>query len=137
MTVHRETCLFVGRFQPPHIGHISVLAGLAATYSRLIVGISNAHISHTPNDPLTGGERYELLSAICESCGLTNVEIIPIPVDPFPTTWVPAIASISCPDSTVFTEETRCTQRYSSTGATAPSLWTVTRDQRRGLRCAV
>jgi nicotinamide-nucleotide adenylyltransferase len=91
-----ESCLYVGRFQPLHIGHFDVLTGLAARYGRVIVAISNAHVSHTPKDPLTGGERYSLLRTACAREGMENVDIVPIPVDPLPTTWVPVIATL-CP----------------------------------------
>lgn len=85
----------MGRFQPPHIGHLAVLVELARRYERIIVGISNAHVSHTPKDPLTGGERYSLLREICDAHGLDKVDIVPIPVDPLPTTWVPTIAALA------------------------------------------
>ncbi|MFE9436559.1 nicotinamide-nucleotide adenylyltransferase [Streptomyces sp. NPDC006640] len=91
------SCVFPGRFQPFHNGHALALTHAAELYERVIVAISNAHISHTENNPFTGGERYEMIDCFLRQTSLSsNVTVIPIPVDDAPTTWVATILSV-CP----------------------------------------
>jgi nicotinamide-nucleotide adenylyltransferase len=98
----RLSCVYPGRFQPPHNGHIVAVERLCQQYERVVVAISNAHLSHTPRDPFTGGERYELFIAIAEARGLSNLHIVPIPTDPFATTWVPTIRALAPPFDLVY-----------------------------------
>ncbi len=39
------TALFMGRFQPPHIGHLLTIRSLAAKYDKLVVGVTEAEPS--------------------------------------------------------------------------------------------
>lgn len=52
--------LFVGRFQPPHLGHIEVIEYILTQVDEVIIVIAAAQVSHTIKNPLTGGERLEL-----------------------------------------------------------------------------
>lgn len=42
------TALFLGRFQPPHIGHLMTIRGLASRYEKVIVGVTEAEPSVMP-----------------------------------------------------------------------------------------
>jgi len=78
----RHTVLFIGRFQPVHRGHIEVLCDLLSRYDRVIVGIGSAQACHTLRDPLTAGERMEVLDAAFEEdpgIDPTHIRIVPIP----------------------------------------------------------
>jgi len=69
----------------------------------LIVGISCAHLSHTIVDPFTGGERFQMIKAYLSAEELVRyVDILPIPLDPLPTTWVPFIRTIAPPFQVVY-----------------------------------
>lgn len=97
MSVDRaHCCVFPGRFQPFHNGHAAGLEHAASLYERVIVAISNAHVSHTDRDPFTGGERYEMIDEHVRALSIHGrVHIIPVPVDDEPTTWVATIRAIS------------------------------------------
>jgi nicotinamide-nucleotide adenylyltransferase len=89
-------CVFPGRFQPFHNGHAAGLDHAASLYERVIIAISNAHVSHTGGDPFTGGERYEMIDEHVREVSLRDrVHIIPVPVDDEPTTWVATIKTVS------------------------------------------
>jgi len=99
-----SACVLPGRFQPFHHGHAAVLDHALSLYERVIVAVSNAHLSHLPNDPFTGGERYEMIDAFCrESAVSDRVAIIPVAVDDAPTTWVATIRAICPPFQEVYT----------------------------------
>lgn len=54
MTLHSNaaiseaTALFLGRFQPPHVGHLLTIRSLARRYRKLIVGVTEAEPSVMP-----------------------------------------------------------------------------------------
>jgi nicotinamide-nucleotide adenylyltransferase len=76
------TCLFPGRFQPFHNGHATIVRTLFARYERVIVAIAQSHLSHTARDPLTSGERYEMIRAFLNSEGfLLRADLIPVTMD--------------------------------------------------------
>lgn len=103
MNSKQQVCLFVGRFQPFHNGHAAAVIHISQYYERLVIGISQAHISHVVTDPFTGGERYQMIKSFLESERLmSRADIIPIPIDATPTTWVPIIRSISPPFNIIY-----------------------------------
>ena len=53
---------YVGRFQPVHEGHESVLREIATEHDELVVGIGSADKSHSLDNPFTAGERHVMLS---------------------------------------------------------------------------
>lgn len=61
--------LFIGRFQPLHAGHLSVIE----RYSDLVVGIGSSQYSRTADNPLTFAERRWCLEQV------TSAPIIAIP----------------------------------------------------------
>jgi nicotinamide-nucleotide adenylyltransferase len=99
-----RTCVFPGRFQPFHNGHAAALGHAASTFEHVIVAISNAHISHTATDPLTGGERFSIIDAWARELRIRDrISLIPVPVDDEPTTWVATIKAIAPPFQFVYT----------------------------------
>ena len=53
--------LVVGRFQPPHIGHIRMLEYAASKSKYLIIGLGSCNKSGTLDNPFTAEEREEML----------------------------------------------------------------------------
>ncbi len=55
--------IFIGRFQPFHIGHLSVLYKMdnAKVLDELIIGIGSAQIDNTAYNPFTAKEREEMI----------------------------------------------------------------------------
>jgi nicotinamide-nucleotide adenylyltransferase len=99
-----RVCVFPGRFQPFHNGHAAGLQHAASLYERVVVAISNAHVSHTASDPFTGGERYEMIDAWASALSIRGrLDIIPVPVDDEPTSWVATIRAISPDFRNVYT----------------------------------
>ncbi len=54
--------LFLGRFQPYHNGHHTVIEQIAQQIDELIIGIGSAQWSHSFEDPFTAGERVMMIS---------------------------------------------------------------------------
>ena len=55
--------LYIGRFQPYHLGHQAVLEKIAGEVEEIVIVIGSAQESHTPENPFTGGERMEMIYA--------------------------------------------------------------------------
>ena len=67
--------LFVGRFQPFHLGHFKVIQEIFGSYEPVII-IGSAELSHTTADPFTAGERYEMISRSLMDAGIKDFWII-------------------------------------------------------------
>ncbi|HEX9817159.1 MAG TPA: nicotinamide-nucleotide adenylyltransferase [Candidatus Thermoplasmatota archaeon] len=70
--------LILGRFQPPHVGHLNVIEAEGGKADHVIVVIGSAQASYTTQNPFTAGERIEMLHAALEARGVTNALLIPI-----------------------------------------------------------
>lgn len=73
--------LFLGRFQPLHLGHVSVLETMLVDdeLDEIIIGIGSAQDAHTEINPFTAGERFEMISAQLNNMELSKkVHIVPI-----------------------------------------------------------
>jgi nicotinamide-nucleotide adenylyltransferase len=53
--------IFVGRFQPFHMGHLLVITYILKEVDELIVVIGSAQYSHTIDNPFTTGERLTMI----------------------------------------------------------------------------
>ena len=71
--------MIVGRFQPFHKGHLSVIKYILNEVDDLIVIIAASQQSHQPKNPFTAGERYDMIhnSLVEELKDITRVIIIP------------------------------------------------------------
>jgi len=72
--------LIIGRFQPFHLGHIFLLKKALKVSDQVIIVIGSAQDNFLKNNPLTAGERYEMiLNAIKEEkIDIKKIIIIPV-----------------------------------------------------------
>ena len=55
--------LFIGRFQPFHLGHLSVIKKALEESDRLFIGIGSSEANFQPANPFTCSERYRMIEA--------------------------------------------------------------------------
>ena len=55
------TGLYVGRFQPFHLGHLEAVRYILTQVDDLVIVVGSAQHSHTMEDPFTGGERITMI----------------------------------------------------------------------------
>lgn len=91
--------IFIGRFQPIHKGHISTIKQIIDASEDLIIAIGSAQYSHTPDNPLSGGERVFLIkrALIDEGLPLERIDIVPIPDINIHPLWVAHLRSLVPP----------------------------------------
>ncbi len=80
MTLIVRRGLFVGRFQPPHWGHIEVIRWCMRHVDELIIVIGSAQESHTIKNPFTAGERIEMLRLALRDSGIDVSHVYLVPV---------------------------------------------------------
>ncbi|EZQ03059.1 nicotinamide-nucleotide adenylyltransferase [Candidatus Acidianus copahuensis] len=73
--------VYPGRFQPFHLGHLSVIKWALERVDELIILVGSAQESHTLNNPFTAGERIEMIRLSLREHGIPTDRyyIIPIP----------------------------------------------------------
>jgi len=69
----KPACLFVGRFQPFHKGHLLVVQGMTKMCSRVVIAIGSAQESGTAENPFTAAERRDMIQR-----ALQGVNVIPM-----------------------------------------------------------
>lgn len=86
--------LFIGRFQPFHMGHLLILQQLNNQYEMIIIGIGSSQYHDTADNPFSKEERYHMISQSLDAKGIRNYTIIFIPDIHDPPRWVDHVCSI-------------------------------------------
>lgn len=69
----------MGRFQPPHQGHITCIRAAQEAADEVVIVVGSAQRSHTVRDPFTAGERLEMLHLALRDAGLDAAYLVPVP----------------------------------------------------------
>lgn len=108
--------LFLGRFQPPHRGHLHALAASSRRADDVYVAVGSAQRSHEPHNPFTIGERFELLGASLDDAGLENVHLFPVPDVHRHAAWVAHVEALVPPFDVVVTNNPLTRRLFSAAG---------------------
>lgn len=108
--------LFLGRFQPFHVGHLEVAKRLAAQHDELVVAIGSAQVSHTAGNPFTAGERLEMTHGALRDAGVPNALVIPLPDVGRNSVWVAHVASYAPRFSVLYTNNPLMTRLFREAG---------------------
>lgn len=75
-----KRALFIGRFQPFHLGHLDAIQQILPKTDHLLIAIGSAENNFVPDNPFTAGERYEMIEAAlsAENIPRDRYTIIPI-----------------------------------------------------------
>jgi len=85
--------LFVGRFQPMHLGHLKVIKWILKKYDKLFIAIGSSQESNTNKNPFTLEERKKMIQNTLKSEGIEKkkYEIFGIPDVHDDKAWVESI----------------------------------------------
>jgi nicotinamide-nucleotide adenylyltransferase len=89
--------LFLGRFQPFHLGHFNVIYEIAKDAEYIVIAIGSAQLSHSKENPFTSGERYSMISRALNAGLINNYHIVPIEDLNRYSLWVSHVVS-HCPE---------------------------------------
>lgn len=99
-----KRAIMLGRFQPPHKGHLEVISQILEEIDELVIGLGSAQLSHELDDPFTAGERILMLTKSLDEADidLSRVYFIPIPDVNNNALWVSHVLSQSPPFTLVY-----------------------------------
>lgn len=75
----KKPALFIGRFQPFHLGHLDALEQVFAKENYAIICIGSAEDDYVPDNPFTASERYQMIEAALETAGIKRNRYTIIP----------------------------------------------------------
>ena len=67
--------LFIGRFQPFHLGHLHVIKKYYNKYDILFIGIGSSQYHHTAENPFTYEERKSMIELTLNAGQINNYRI--------------------------------------------------------------
>ena len=99
--------LYVGRFQPFHLGHLHSIQHVLKESDEAVAAIGSAQYSHNITNPFTAGERLVMIrSALKEAnIDLSRVWIVPVPDVHLHMLWVAALEGYSPKFNVVYSNE--------------------------------
>jgi nicotinamide-nucleotide adenylyltransferase len=101
------TGLYVGRFQPFHLGHLEAVKYILGKVDELVVVVGSAHNSHTLENPFTAGERITMVRLALREAKIdaNRYAVLPLPDAEFHKVWVAHLLSQAPSFDVVFTNE--------------------------------
>lgn len=113
------TGLFIGRFQPFHLGHMSTIKFALNHVEELVVVIGSAQKSHEIRHPFTAGERIQMINRSLHADNKVNrkrILLIPIPDVDIHSLWTHQIDILVPRYSVVFTNDCFTTLLFKERG---------------------
>jgi nicotinamide-nucleotide adenylyltransferase len=99
--------LYVGRFQPFHLGHLGAIKGILKEVEELIVAIGSAQYSHNLQNPYTAGERMTMIRNALDEAGIgcSRIWIVPVADMHLHVMWVSAVEGYTPKFDVVYSNE--------------------------------
>ncbi|WP_406660074.1 nicotinamide-nucleotide adenylyltransferase [Methanolobus sp. ZRKC3] len=113
--MHMKRAFYIGRFQPFHLGHYSIITGIAEDVDELVIGIGSAQKSHDPKNPFTAGERVMMIRHALKDAAITHYAI-PIEDLQRNAVWVSHIISMTPPFDLVYSNNPLVVQLFKEAG---------------------
>lgn len=115
--VVKGTVFVIGRWQPFHKGHLSLVRRAIETYGNITLGVGSSNKGHTWENPFTFAERINMISACLEEEGLSNrVRFVPIPDVGDDKVWFRLIEELVSDIGLVITGNAWCERIFSNAG---------------------
>jgi nicotinamide-nucleotide adenylyltransferase len=112
--------LFIGRFQPFHLGHLATIKFALKSVEQLIIVIGSADKSHEKRNPFTAGERIEMIKNSLDGDNETDVSrilMIPVPDTGVHALWTSQINLLVPRYKIVFSNDPLTMILFRETGA--------------------
>jgi len=115
---HGNCGIYIGRFQPFHLGHLHAVKYGFSKVPELIIGIGSAQYSHTLENPFTTGERFTMIKLALDEAGISRSSyfIIPIPDAEIHKIWVSYVVSQTPSFDVVFSNEPLTVRLFKEAG---------------------
>jgi nicotinamide-nucleotide adenylyltransferase len=112
--------LFVGRFQPPHVGHCEAIKALLKEVDELVIVIGSSQFSHELNHPFTAGERMVMVREALDEMGIDpgRYYIVPVPDVETHSIWVSLVRTYAPSFEVVYSNEPLTRRLFEEAGLT-------------------
>lgn len=110
--------LYIGRFQPPHKGHVKAVNHILDEVDCLIIGIGSAQSSHSKKNPFQAGERNEMLlkALYDDKVDGSKFMINPLPDINFNSIWVNYVEAMTPEFEVVYTGNSLVSRLFEEAG---------------------
>ncbi len=95
--------MFIGRFQPFHIGHLWAVQKIARECQRVVIGIGSSQYAREHVNPFSAAERRDQISQALSEAGLDSYAIFEIADIHDDARWVQHVRSVVPHFDTVYT----------------------------------
>lgn len=111
---------YIGRFQPYHNGHQSVLEHIAGNVDEIIIGVGSAQLSHMVDNPFTAGERVLMIT---RSLATLDCPFYVIPIEDIQRNalWVAHVRSMTPPFDTCYSSNPLVVRLFGEAGVSVQS----------------
>jgi len=92
--IKEQRGLYIGRFQPYHLGHHRIMTQIAEEVEELVICIGSAQVSHELKNPFTGGERVLMIQSAIEKLPI-KCYVVPVMDVMRNAIWVAHVASLT------------------------------------------
>jgi len=101
------TGLYVGRFQPFHLGHLEAIRHILGQLDDLVIVVGSAQHSHTLENPFTAGERITMIRLALQEANISpgKYVIVPLPDWDIHKVWVAHLLSQTPAFQVAYTNE--------------------------------
>ncbi|MGP1630300.1 MAG: bifunctional nicotinamide-nucleotide adenylyltransferase/Nudix hydroxylase [Giesbergeria sp.] len=86
-----DTALYIGRFEPPHAGHLALVQRALDSAPRAIVVMGSAWQVRSPKNPFTWPEREAMLRAALPAADNARLQVLPVRDYYNEAVWVEAV----------------------------------------------
>lgn len=110
--------LYVGRFQPFHLGHLHAVRKILNEVEEIVLVIGSAQYSHDINNPFTAGERLVMIreALLDDKIDLRRVWLVPVPDVHLHMMWVAALEGYTPRFVTVYSNEALTRRLFTEAG---------------------
>ena len=116
--------LYVGRFQPFHLGHLGAIKEVLNQVDELVIVIGSAQYSHNMNNPFTAGERLVMIRHALQEADvdLSRVWIVPVPDVHLHMLWVAAVEGYTPKFNVLYSNEPLTRRLFMEGGYTVENI---------------
>jgi nicotinamide-nucleotide adenylyltransferase len=98
-----STALFIGRFQPFHIGHLWAVHHILQEHDHVKIGVGSSQAFGTETNPYSGRDRKQMIEVALDAEGFRNYDVFLVPDIPNDEEWVDYVVGIVGKFDVVFT----------------------------------
>jgi nicotinamide-nucleotide adenylyltransferase len=116
--------LYVGRFQPFHLGHLEAITHVLKKIEELVIVIGSAQYSHNIHNPFTAGERLVMIRRALQEAGIdySRLWIVPVPDVHLHMLWTSALEGYTPHFNVVYSNEPLTRRLFTEAGYKVESI---------------